>query len=231
MQEQPKEVDHIPSGTKIEIDRNQIEWEYIPFNFKNDKLILDIENAYRNARYDIPDANRINDAELDIAKDIFDIVLKSGKKRNAHSMILYSGAKNPYNWMLSTLFNNYCGIFCCHHSCFFRCYETGCLYFGDFDLSDKAVISKISNKYYIDRVKENICIMQIPHHGSIHNFNIEIFKFFSSIKFLFISAGEKNRYRLPSSKVVKDVLRTGRLLRLVTENKSSMLQLIYEKVY
>ena len=73
--------------------------------------------------------------------------------------------------------------------------------------------------------------MQVPHHGSIHNFNIDIFNFFPKINALFISAGEKNRYRHPSGKVVKDILRTGRFLRLVTENKSSMLQFIYEKIY
>ena len=230
-QEQPKEVDYITSGTKIKINRNQINWEYIPFNFKNDKLILDIENAYSKIGRAVPDASRIDDAELVIAKGVFDIVLKSGTKRNAHSMILYSGAYNPCDWMLSALFNNFCWRFCCHHSCFFHDDATGCLYFGDFDLNIKDAISEISKKYDIDRVKDNICIMQVPHHGSIHNFNIDIFNFFPKINALFISAGEKNRYRHPSGKVVKDILRTGRFLRLVTENKSSMLQFIYKKIY
>lgn len=229
-QEQPKEVDYIPSGTKIVIDRNQIEWEYIPFNFKNDKLIRDIENSYRNIGRAVPDASRIDDVELVIAKGIFDIVLKSGPKRNAHSMILYSGANNPCDWTLRALFNNFCGRFCCHRSRLFYDNATGCLYFGDFDLNIKEAISEISKKYNIDRVKDNICIMQVPHHGSIHNFNIDIFNSFPRINFLFISAGENNRHRHPSSTVVKDILRTGRFLRLVTENKSSMLQFIYEKI-
>lgn len=226
-QEQPKGVDYIPSGTKIVIDSNQIQWEYIPYNLSNGNLIADIENAYSKIGRAVPDASRIDDAELVIAKGVFDIVLKSGSKRNAHSMILYSGAHNPCDWMLSALFNN----FCCHHSCFFHDDATGCLYFGDFDLNIKDAISEISKKYDIDRVKDNICIMQVPHHGSIHNFNIDIFNFFPKINALFISAGEKNRHRHPSEKVVKDILRTGRFLRLVTENKSSMLQFIYEKIY
>lgn len=218
----------IPSGTRIVFSCYNVKWEYIPFNFNNKQLITDIKKAYKDNGRKIPDANKIDKIELNFAKSIFNQILKPGQKRNAHSMILYSGADNPKYWNCRVFCNNFCGHKYCFHRCCYHEITTGCIYFGDFDLNIQGALKNISSKY--NMVKDNISIMQVPHHGSIHNFNSNIFSTFSRLSILFISAGEQNKYRHPSSTVMKNILKTGHHLRLVTENKSSMLQLIYEEM-
>lgn len=227
-QEGTKKDGKIKSGTRIVFGSYNAKWEYIPFNFNNQQLIIDIEKAYRDKGRNIPDANQINKIELDFAKSIFNQILKPGQKRNAHSMIVYSGANYPKDWICRAVYNNFCGYKYYFHRCCCHEIATGCIYFGDFDLNIQDALNNISSKYNI--VKNNISIMQVPHHGSIHNFNINIFNNLPNLNILFISAGEKNRYRHPSGTVVKNILINGRHLKLVTENKSSMLQLIYEEM-
>ncbi len=226
-QEQSIRRETIPSGTRIVFSSYNTKWEYIPFNFNNQQLIMDIEKAYRDNGRIIPDANKIDKTELDFANIIFNQILNLGSKRNSHSMILYSGASNPQDWDCGVMYNNFCIHKYCIHRCYYCKMTTGCFYFGDFDLNIQSALKNISIKY--NTVKDNISIMQVPHHGSIHNFNINIFNFLPSLNILFISAGEKNRYRHPSGTVVKNILKTEHHLKLVTENKSSMLQLIYEE--
>lgn len=226
--ESSKTDGEIESGTRIFLGSCNVKWEYIPFNFNNQQLINDIKQEYEKHGLEIPDANDISKTEFDFAKTIFKDVIKSNKKRNAHSMILYSGANNPKYWGCRVLYNNFCGHKYCIHRCYYHEIATGCIYFGDFDLNIQGALKNISSKY--NMVKDNISIMQVPHHGSIHNFNSNIFSTFSRLSILFISAGEQNKYRHPSSTVMKNILKTGHHLRLVTENKSSMLQLIYEEM-
>lgn len=216
----------IQSGTRIVLSKCNVKWEYIPFNFNNQQLIIDIANAYRDKGRVIPDANQINKTELDFAKSIFKQILYPGQKRNAHSMIVYSGANNPKDWICRVVYNNFCGQEYWFHRRYYHEITTGCIYFGDFDLNIRDALNNISRKYNI--VKNNISIMQVPHHGSIHNFNINIFNELPYLNILFISAGEKNRHRHPSGTVVKNILIAGRYVKLVTENKSSMLQFIYK---
>lgn len=227
-QEGTKKDGKIKSGTRIVFGSYNAKWGYIPFNFNNQQLINDIKQEYEKHGLEIPDANDISKTEFDFAKTIFNQILKPGQKRNAHSMIVYSGANYPKDWICRAVYNNFCGYKYCFHRCCCHEIATGCIYFGDFDLNIQDALNNISSKYNI--VKNNISIMQVPHHGSIHNFNINIFYNLPNLNILFISAGEKNRYRHPSGTVVKNILITGRHLKLVTENKSSMLQLIYEEM-
>lgn len=227
-QEESKKDGEIKSGTKIVLSGYNIKWEYIPFNFNNQQLIMDIEKAYKDNGRVIPDANKLDKVEFDFAKKIFNQVLKSWQKRNAHSMILYSGSYLHKDWICRAVYNDFCGYKYCHHRCYYHEITTGCIYFGDFDLNIRGALKNILSKYNID--KDNISIMQVPHHGSIYNFNINVFSAFPRLKLLFVSAGEKNKYRHPSSTVVKNILKTGRHLKLITENKSSMLQFIYEEM-
>lgn len=227
-QEKLKGMETIQSGTKIVLGEQNVKWEYIPFNFNNKQLIMDIEKAYKDNGRVIPDANKFNKVEFDFAKIIFNQVLKLGQKRNDHSMILYSGSYSHKDWICRVVYNDFCRYKYCHHRCYYHEITTGCIYFGDFDLNIRDALKNILKKYNID--KDNISIMQVPHHGSIHNFNINVFCAFPRLNLLFVSAGEKNKYRHPSSTVVKNILKTGRHLKLITENKSSMLQFIYEEM-
>lgn len=218
----------IKSGTTLIINSENFVWKYIPFNYNNEQIIKDIEKAYQDKRHSVPDADSINLSELNFAKKVYKDILRTNPKINAHSMILYSGACTSFDWRCKAIFNSFCGHICCGCGCFDPTITTGCIYFGDFDLNSNVALSSIAANYEQEDAINNISIMQVPHHGSIHNFNEGIFLYLPRLRFAFISAGEKNKYRHPSATVVKNILKSECRLKLVTENKSSMLQIIYE---
>lgn len=141
-QEQSIRRETIPSGTRIVFSCHNIKWEYIPFNFNNQQLIMDIEKAYRDNGRIIPDANKIDKTELDFANIIFNQILNLGSKRNTHSMILYSGASKPQDWDCGVMYNIFCNHKYCVHRCYYHKMTTGCFYFGDFDLNIQNALKK-----------------------------------------------------------------------------------------
>lgn len=79
-------------------------------------------------------------------------------------------------------------------------------------------LSKAYNDYW-----EYIGCVQIPHHGSRHNYNNEMAKL-NAINV--ISAGYKNRYRHTHSSVLKDLMLNDCTVHIVTENVGSQVDLL-----
>ena len=104
---------------------------------------------------------------------------------NTNSLVLYSGPK--------------------HSKC-------GCLYMGDYNASGNGW-KKIEKAYtsYLD----NIHTIQIPHHGSRHNFNKDLI--IPSAEKYIISAGKNNRHNHPHDEVKKHFLSKPHLLEIITE--------------
>lgn len=215
----------LQSGTKIIINVDSVEWYYIPYNLENIQLLKAIEMEFERRKKKIPDANNITDCEFKLVQEIFNTVLNRGDQRNANSMILYSSAISSSQWRCKTMYGN---CFNCRYCAYF-CHKllTGCIYFGDFDLNIKGALAGIFHKYNCK--KDCVSIIQVPHHGSKHNFNDSIFTLFPNLAVLFISAGEKNKYSHPSAKVVRSIIKSDCCLKLITENKSSMICFIYKK--
>ena len=104
----------------------------------------------------------------------------------------------------------------------FTCEQLGSLYMGDYcakELKNWEALKKCYQKW-----KEHIGILQVPHHGSSHNYNEEIGKW---AKFHVISCGKKNKYAHPGPSVVDKIIRWGGSPFLVTEShESEVIQLI-----
>lgn len=197
----------------------KIDWELIPFNFRQKKRI----DEFKKAIADIFDYS----TEL-IEKKIEDIIdnypndkgkIKEAYRQvsgtfNTNSMTLFSGTKNRYIKQCYAI-PKYCFCDCC-----FAVKENGCLYLGDYDASGVKKwedLSKAYNDYW-----EYIGCVQIPHHGSRHNYNNEIAKL-NAINI--ISASCKNSYRHPHSSVIKDLILNDCLVHMVTENIGSQVDL------
>lgn len=134
---------------------------------------------------------------------------------NANSMVLYSGAEdktlgqsidaenfanknvNAYKIPSSTL--------------------SGCLYMGDFmAAANSNYWVKLKNAY--TKHWKNIGCVQIPHHGSQHNFNDEILKMDA---YSVISAGFGNKYHHPSNAVLLKYEEDDKFPFIVTQDKTS----------
>lgn len=220
---------HIRSGTKITALYLKGLWEYIPYNLKYNDLYSKIKREYSKSGLSIPNDALINIDSVNLweAKNIFNNVIKSNK-RNINSMVLYSGSVIPQKWNCNAIINY--NFNCILNYYFDRYYnkhiKTGCLYLGDYDLTEKDAFKLLKKKYCC--VENNISLVQVPHHGSKHNFDERICSEFADLKIFFISAGEKNKYRHPSCTVIEKIYYLHNCVCLVTENKSSAIQFIYE---
>ncbi len=220
---------HIKSGTKITAFYLKGLWEYIPYNLKYNDLYNKIKGEYSKSGLSIPNDALINIDSVNLweAKNIFNNVIKSNK-RNINSMVLYSGSVIPQKWNCNAIINY--NFNCILNYYFDRYYnkhiKTGCLYLGDYDLTEKDAFKLLKKKYCC--VENNISLVQVPHHGSKHNFDERICSEFADLKIFFISAGEKNKYRHPSCTVIEKIYYLHNCVCLVTENKSSAIQFIYE---
>lgn len=209
----------ISSGTKITVN---YEWEYIPFNLNHTELSQRIHNAFGDAGEPIPDATNMTLEDFHTAKKIFEKVIHPSEDKNANSMVLYSGASDKTKCLCRVFPQHFCWTLGWSYPSFYC--GTGCIYTGDFDL--QATGCDILHNAY-KNVRDNVEIIQIPHHGSIYNFNKSLLDNFPYTHLFFISAGEKNSYRHPSSTVVASIVKSNRLARIVTEGQSSRLQFIY----
>lgn len=217
------EAIHIPSGSNVkneiftddEIMKYRLKkWRYIPYNFRQKERILQLERAI----YDKMGRYMCNDDLCDIWKTGTDKERENIKAAyrtvkgdfNTNSMTLYSGNREVY--LRQYVFNGGCIRRCCTENE----YPAGCLYTGDYDASGKDKWTKLKNAY--DKYWDSIGCIQIPHHGSRHNYNKELAKCNACY---IISAEKTNRYQHPSGLVVKDLLFNGHFPYIVTEDKTS----------
>lgn len=217
----------VQNATKFSLRRN-IDWCYIPFNYDKKTRLNILKNELVK--------NGISEKELtsgwDVVEHHIDNIKKAYKKvvtggANKTSLILYSGGvEGEYEcWQ-------YQGCMCyyprLYHRPFYRYDNEGCLYFGDNDLNQANILYDLKRK--LNSLVERVGTIQVPHHGAIDNFNDDIFAINDSVKMFFVSFGNKNTYRHPSSRVVAEILKNGNGLFEVTEEMDSAYIQIIMKV-
>jgi len=228
--------DSIPSGTNLIFSDQEIEWKYTPFNLRHDDLYQKIASCLSD---DDLDPKNYTLSKFMKIKAKIDNVIKSAKDKNINSMALYSGSFGSTKWCLHKIHsgNNYL-LLCPYNICRLcdlcascREYEqrrTGCLYLGDFDLNQEKAFEKLLKKLDASgAAADNILLVQVPHHGSMHNFNDRICREFVRHKIFFVSFGEKNKYRHPSCTVIEKILNSDNAVIRVTENKLTAACFIY----
>ncbi len=255
LNEVEQKLESLSSGTsvKLEISKNFF-WEYIPYNIipRNTKYEKDIDQMREKCvslnidveKLDIENA----DNYVSKLKKEYDELFGSnaGKRYNLNSMTLYSGAMGDiiYTKFINNLhnrkdnyhcFGNYYATYYDKHldrferyyyrCCYYTNLNMSCLYLGDFDLTGSRVDS-ITN-FYRKYIKK-ISTIQIPHHGSLHNFNTKIIDYFDCADIYFACAGESNNYRHPSTSLLKEIMVRDKYVGVISERKSSEMFFYYE---
>jgi len=206
----------IASGTEIVLD-NSIDdctWVFIPYNFQYDNLNTQLCVELENNGIDISNivSELITDKNKIIA--VYKTVLGGTRNFNANSLVLYSGPKenNECDIYIQDAYSDYC------IPCFWHCrlMYPGCLYLGDYNVSDQSIMDDLKSEYSV--YWNSIGTIQIPHHGSEHNFHSDLV---SCCTFSIMSAGRGNRYNHPHASTVKDIVMKRSIPVLVTEEDNT----------
>lgn len=199
-----------PSGTAFTLPG--VDWLFIPFNYNHDTRKQQFEDELEIIGLtlaDIDTINKINRNKTNIIKAYNAI----DGDLNENSMILFSG-KNS---------DDYIQCFEHHHHFYFHrhlhlTFQSGCLYMGDIDLNEPGIVHDIIGR--LGLLLPFIGTLQVPHHGSIHNFSSTILQ--TEIRCAIFSYGTTNTYGHPSDRVIGDIIANEIYPHLVTEEQLSM---------
>ena len=213
----------ISSGTQLQFLNNS--WCYIPFNYGEERRKTTLTIELQKRGIDVSSLANGNLTYIDenrkTIKEAYQNVCPDGA--NKCSLILYSGAienSGISKWWNGNIWNKYFDDISL---------KTACLYVGDTDLNQQVgnqdILDNLS--YHLGKYHQSIGTIQLPHHGSIKNFNKKILTMWNIPKHYFASYGENNPHGHPSSSVLGIVMR-GNSFFGVTENRSSIaIELIY----
>ncbi|MBR4327363.1 MAG: MBL fold metallo-hydrolase [Bacteroidales bacterium] len=204
----------IPTGTNIcFFDK----WEYIPYNPPKISKTVNGETFYECFKREIGDFSpkefpnkiqgKVNQCKK-IYKDFFG-------KHNSYSMTLYSGRKD-------TVSNN--AFVKCAYKCE-RCEidttNPNCLYMGDFE---KNSISDMKTFYNQLNLWTNIQSIQVPHHGSRHNYSPDLY---DCATCGFMSCGTTNTFHHPGQETLMGMVGNGCQPLITTEEPKSKIRFHY----
>ena len=195
-------------------------WLFIPFNFQESKRSELLKNELNNRKVNVTSAQDFDTlwSKQKYRKSIKEAYRSIPGKFNTNSLTLYSGPENGNRYPYKLLFER---DFCRQN--FIQCFvanEGGCLYFGDYKAKGVKMWKELYNKY--ESYWRSIGMVQIPHHGSRHNYNKKINQIKPMISI--ISAGYSNRHRHPHSSTIRNIVVDGGWPLIVNENIGSRAQ-------
>jgi len=190
-----------------------VDWLFIPFNYKHDERKKQFEDALKIYGLTLADIDTISKIKKN-KDDVVNAYKSVDGDLNKNSMILYSGMKSDD---YVHCFNHF------HHFYFHRHFhldlQSGCLYMGDIDLNEPNIVSDINAK--LRQLLPFIGTLQVPHHGSVHNFTTTILQ--PNIFCAIFSFGTNNTYGHPSDRVISDVIANNIYPHFVTEDQTSII--------
>jgi hypothetical protein len=204
-------------GSNIRItSQNLNRWVFIPFNFQRTKRTEYLRKELEDRNIYVKDIRELQRMLLDpvIKEKITDAYDNIPGTFNTNSQTLYSGPEVGAQFMTVPLCNE------CPYGQFYplKIKDAGCIYLGDYEAKGSTKWKELSAKY--EKYWDLVGTVQIPHHGSRHNYNREINKRKKVISV--ISAGSSNRYRHPHSSTVRNIIVDGGYPLIINENSSSV---------
>ena len=199
----------MPSGTVFTGSPSN-DWLFIPFNYEHSRRYTQFVSALEVIGLALTDIDTIEKIKVNFA-NIRKAYDKIDGDLNKNSMILFSGKATDDH------------INCLHH--FHHYYfhkkfpiQSGCLFTGDIDLNEPHIVDDINAK--LKQLLPRIGTLQVPHHGSLHNFSTSILKKENCCAI--VSYGTTNTYGHPSDRVIGDIISNGIYLHLVTEEQTTI---------
>lgn len=217
-----KNITYVSSGENIisrfssNIDYVNLIWQYIPFNFRQDTRIDELKRNLKKVFGKVPTADELANMlkEEKNIKKIKKAYSNLHGSFNTNSMVVYSGpALKKITDIINCLLLTY-SLPSIHKN--ILAYSSGCLYMGDYDASGTQKWKELQNA--MSAYWSEIGLIQIPHHGSSHNFNPKLIR--SNCQYI-ISAGTRNRFRHPHEHVLKSLLLKRIFPYIVTEQSAS----------
>lgn len=211
---------NLKSGTTLKC--YDTAWYYVPFNYEEEeKKQFFIQKLEKEGI----DKNIVMN-NIDKIKKIYKVlstketIRKNGKEfkvsdLNSTTMALYSGHKNTEKVEGIIIKNREADIEKTH-------FHSGCLYLGDIDFTNKKIKGAIKKR--LEKYWGNISILQIPHHGSEHNFDLKDIE--ETMQYAIISHGIKNRYKHPT---IKDLNKNNKIICITEDKTSKFTQWFYYK--
>lgn len=169
-------------------------------------LKAEIQNVnYNGRKLSIEDMHNPNILPV-VRKDLQAVYSKVFKGGNEYSMCMLSELADRYQYESFSTFNRIkChNDFCCRYGyCLEDCNNyriDGGLYCGDADFLHCDTLHCLKKR--LDGRERNVGLLQLPHHGSKENFNIDLLNWLRSLRVSFACFGNPNRYNHPSSDVM-----------------------------
>ena len=151
---------NILSGSVIKLQS----WCFVPYNLKHYRNRIALNNRLTGVGIDISTVSKFKAAWHTNRKNVKSCFNSLMKHPNDTSMVLYSG---PENGRFEMKLDNGRVIRYHDNRVVLDELKAGCMYFGDLDLSTNYIDMEYKFSRYLDRVG----VMQIPHHGSRHNYH------------------------------------------------------------
>jgi len=200
------------------------DWQFTPYNYQRFEHEGVFREAFRDALRALSIQAGVDDfvnytvdvfRQLDAkkAKGLLTEINKELRKRlghgiNGNSMALYSGERGGngrYRMLLG-----------CNSYEHYRvvAYASGCLYLGDYEAGKNDAWNDLEQFYTAQKCWNGIGCVQLPHHGSRHNYNER----FEDIDACYVvSFGLGNKHHHPGKDCVMRLQAKGRTVRFVTE--------------
>lgn len=226
------DAQRIPSGENVAryvfSDAQSIyktNWKLIPFNFRQDERVKQLNSALQEEFTDYNSMDELLNHLLDNYEKNMEKIKSAFKKVkgdfNTNSMTLFSGVCDDYYRQSKCVINKGCCTICGCPDCRGFIKPNGCLYLGDYDTRGKQKWEELYEAY--NEYWKYIGCVQIPHHGSRHNYHKELSKINA---YYIISAGYKNKYQHPHSVVIKDLFFNNCDVNIVTEFQGSQVDIM-----
>lgn len=219
---------NVSEVTPVRFDFGLSGWVFVPFNFKRFDREADFRDVFEESLVaesvgvDLEDfitnaADVFRRIGEDKSKKLFRAINRNIRQRlrekgfrnrfgsiNGNSMTLYSGEMEEsgrYRFSLR-----------CGHD--MTWYRAGCLYTGDYEAKDATAYAELENFYVRQNCWAGVGCVQLPHHGSRHNYNQS---FDSNERCYVASFGLGNRNHHPGRDVIVGLLKNDRKVILSTE--------------
>ena len=208
----PREIKTLPCGSAFSYPQAP-SWLFIPFNHKQEERRKQFEEAIASKGILLTTLNDISEItkQEKRLREVYDTI---DGDLNENSMILYSGPEECSIFKIPFLVSRSLSFFRGYQDNW-PTFQAGCLYTGDINWTAGDFLNELS--------KFSRCLgtIQIPHHGSRHNFNKSLLELQYQGCAIF-SFGSNNSYGHPADSVVEEVVKEGILPCLVTEDPSSI---------
>lgn len=197
-------------------------WRFIPFNYKADERMKKFEDELLKRGWPIMEiGKRCLSGDYKALKDMKEVYKDVCGGLNESSMILYSGKeKEDIIYTDAPSFLHYFPKMEKQISLEVLIWggsQSGCLYTGDINLNRDSIVADIKGK--LGQHLNFVGTLQVPHHGSEHNFSADIL--LPSMCYAVFSYGKNNSYKHPSVEVLRQVVAKYIFPLLVIEDSSS----------